>query len=86
LHIEHKSTTDFDEADALSRLIANHTTPENTYVVAAVTTDDVDQEVQTILLDQTSKLPVSVNDMKTASLTDQTLKTICAFINEGWPE
>ncbi len=83
--IEHKSTTDFGEADALSRLISQQTTPEDTYVIAAITGEDIDEEIQEVFQHNTSQIPVKESDLIIATRSDKELQKVIHFIQHGWP-
>jgi len=90
--IEHKATTDFGKADALSRLIAEQTTPDDTYVIAAVHTeaqlpsDDVDFEVQEVFRHNASVLPVNENELVESTQKDVTLSKVIEHVRNGWPQ
>jgi transposase InsO family protein len=84
-HIEHKSTNEFGEADALSRLIAEQATPEDNYVVATIASEPFEHEIYNVVRDQATNLPVSLEEIKSTTAAEQNLQNVRAYILNGWP-
>ncbi|CAH8515513.1 unnamed protein product [Schistosoma bovis] len=80
--INYQPTTDFGQADALSRLIGLHEKQEEEVLVAAI---DVEAEVHKILSDAVSGLPVTFEAIKEASKKDNVLKIVRHCILNKWP-
>ena len=83
--LEHKSTKEFGEADALSRLIGENTMSEEMYVVAAISTDEVESEIVKNSHLQLSSLPVAEKELITETERDHTLKKVTEYTLNGWP-
>ncbi|CAH8672200.1 unnamed protein product [Schistosoma rodhaini] len=80
--IKYNPTTNFGQADALSRLISSQTKHEEDVLVAAV---EAEAEVQAVLTDAIAALPITYENIKEASKRDNTLKTIRHFLLNKWP-
>ncbi|CAH8546802.1 unnamed protein product [Schistosoma rodhaini] len=80
--IKYQPTTDFGQADALSRLISSRTKQEEEVLVAAV---HVEAEVHTVLTGAVSGLPVTFEAIKGASEKDNVLKFVRRCILNKWP-
>ncbi|EYC07744.1 hypothetical protein Y032_0069g372 [Ancylostoma ceylanicum] len=80
--IEYTSTSNFGQADALSRLIAEQSTPEEDMVIAAI-----EMDATTIFNHATSKLPVNARRIAEETAKDPVLKQILEFVKKGvWPK
>nr|CDJ92466.1 RNA-directed DNA polymerase (reverse transcriptase) domain containing protein [Haemonchus contortus] len=79
--IEYVNTKDFGQVDALSRLIASHSSTPEDYVIA-----NVDVDVTAELIENCRHLPVSVETIRTATRADQVIRKIIDYIKSGnWP-
>jgi transposase InsO family protein len=77
--IEYRKSTEFGQADALSRLISAQAAADEDIVVAALQADfDVN------LL--TSTLPVTFEKTREAAQQDAVLGLVMKYIKEGWPD
>ena len=77
--IEYRKSTDFGQADAFSRLVSSHATPDEELVVATLQADfDIDM--------LTNHLPVTFNQLRTVSQEDELLLTVKRFIKTKWPD
>jgi hypothetical protein len=75
----YRKSTDFGQADALSRLISAQSAPDKEMVVAALQAEfDMDM--------LTSHLPVTSNKLHLGSENDALLKTVKKFIKTRWPD
>ncbi|VDP84416.1 unnamed protein product [Schistosoma mattheei] len=74
--MKYQPTTDFQQVDALSRLIGSHTKREEVLVAAV----DVEAELHTVLSDAVSGLSVTFEAIKRASEKDNALKIVCHCI------
>jgi hypothetical protein len=77
--IEYRKSTDFDQADALSRLISSQSTSDEEVVVAALQAD-FNMEMLT------SHLPVTFEELCAISKEDELLQTVKRFIKSRWPD
>jgi transposase InsO family protein len=77
--IEYRKSTDFGQADALSRLISSHPTPDEEVVVAALQAE-FDMEMLT------SYLPVTFGKLRTTTQKDELLQSVKEFIMSRWPD
>ncbi|XGW09657.1 hypothetical protein V3C99_011721, partial [Haemonchus contortus] len=79
--IEYVNTKDFGQVDALSRLIASHSSTPEDYVIA-----NVDVDVTAELIENCRHLPVSAETIRTATRADQVIRKIIDYIKSGnWP-
>jgi hypothetical protein len=77
--IEYRKSMDFGQADALSRLISSHSTPDEEVVVAALQAEfDMDM--------LTSSLPVTFIKLCSIMEKDELLKSVKKFIKSHWPD
>lgn len=80
--IQFRSTTNFGQADALSRLIPKRQSVEEDVVIAAVEADVTTHWETTI-----SSLPVTLADVERATNRDYILNTVADCVKTGdWPE
>ena len=79
--IKYHPTTNFGQADALSRLIGSQAKHEDVLVAAV----EAEAEVQAVLTDAIAALPITFENIKEASKKDNTLKTIRHFLLNKWP-
>ena len=80
--IQFVRTEDFGHADLLSRLMKCHPTTDEEYVIASVR---MEADVNTVLSDSTSSLPVTSEMIATETSKDPVLQSVVFHINEGWP-
>jgi len=77
--IEYRKSTDFGQADAISRLISVHSAPDEEVVVAALQTEfDMDA--------LTSYLPMTFDKLRSSTENDILLQTVKKFIKSRWPD
>ena len=80
--IQYRRTTEFGQADALSRLIASHTPQDEDVVIAKVESD-----VSAVLEETVNRLPVSWKDIRDASERDYVLPGVVDALKSGkWPD
>jgi hypothetical protein len=77
--IEYRKSTDSGQADALSRLISSHATPDEEVVVTAL---QADFNIEML----TNHLPVTFDKLRTVSQEDELLETVKRFIKSSWPD
>jgi hypothetical protein len=75
---EYRKSTDFGQADALSRLISAHSAPDE--VVVAAFQAEFDMDVLT------SHIPVTFNKLRLSPENDALLQTVKKFIKFRWPD
>ncbi|EYB94088.1 hypothetical protein Y032_0175g486 [Ancylostoma ceylanicum] len=79
--IEYRKTANFGQADALSRLIAEQTTPSEDVVIAQAV-----QEAEADCRAITSTLPVDMKMIAEESAKDDTLKNVISYVQKDkWP-
>uniref|UniRef100_A0A0N4W5J5 RNA-directed DNA polymerase n=1 Tax=Haemonchus placei TaxID=6290 RepID=A0A0N4W5J5_HAEPC len=80
--IEYRHTTNFGQADALSRLIAEQSTREEDVVIAAI-----EKDASTIFVNAVSSLPVDARKIAEETSKDPNLKEVLHFVRRGeWPK
>nr|CDJ93709.1 RNA-directed DNA polymerase (reverse transcriptase) and Integrase domain containing protein [Haemonchus contortus] len=80
--IEYRSTTNFGQADALSRLIAEQSTTEEVVVVA-----EVEKDSSAIFVNALSLLPVDAKTIAEETSKDPILKEVLHSVQSGeWPK
>ena len=80
--IQYRATTDFGQADALSRLIGDHQQMSEEAVIAQVSSD---ADVKHILFDAIRALPVTSADIRQATQNDVLLRQVMSHIRGSWP-
>nr|VZI37893.1 unnamed protein product [Spirometra erinaceieuropaei] len=80
--IRYCHTTEFGQADALSRLIINHQEPEEDTATAAIPTED---DVRRQLSDARRGIPVTAADIRRATEQDPVLRQAIAYVQTCWP-
>nr|VZI13561.1 unnamed protein product [Spirometra erinaceieuropaei] len=75
-------TTDFGQADALSRLISNQQEPEEDTVIAAISIED---DVRRQLSDAIRGIPVTAADIRRATEQDPVLRQAITYVQTCWP-
>nr|VZI38168.1 unnamed protein product [Spirometra erinaceieuropaei] len=75
-------TTDFGQADALSRLISNQQEPEEDTVIAAISIED---DVRRQLSDAIRGIPVTAADIRRATEQDPVLRQAITYVRTCWP-
>ncbi|PIO55133.1 hypothetical protein TELCIR_23484, partial [Teladorsagia circumcincta] len=80
--IEYVNTKDVGQVDALSRLIASHSSAPEDYVIA-----NVDVDVTAEFIDNCRHLPVSTETIRTATKDDHVIKKVIDYTKSGkWPK
>ncbi|XP_055639967.1 uncharacterized protein K02A2.6-like [Toxorhynchites rutilus septentrionalis] len=80
--IEYVPTAKFGNADVLSRLIDQHHKSEEDYVITSVI---IEEDVKSVALDSISALPLSFNVVAQSTQADATLRKVCRYLTNGWP-
>ncbi|CAH8538525.1 unnamed protein product [Schistosoma rodhaini] len=80
--IKYQPTTDFGQADALSRLIGSRVKHEEDTLVAAI---EKEAEVHRVLEDAVDGLPVTFKAIKEATINDKTLREVSGYLLTRWP-
>ncbi|KAH9585992.1 hypothetical protein MS3_00007063 [Schistosoma haematobium] len=80
--IKYQPTTDFGQADALSRLIGSQVKQKEDTLVAAIETET---EVHRVLEDAVDGLPVTFKAIKDATENDKTLREVSGYLLTKWP-
>ncbi|BHF58195.1 hypothetical protein SprV_0100114500 [Sparganum proliferum] len=80
--IRYYRTTDFGQADTLSRLISNQQEPEEDTVIAAISIED---DVRRQLSDVIRGIPVTVADIRHATEQDPVLRQAITYVQTCWP-
>ncbi|BHF70642.1 hypothetical protein SprV_0301369500 [Sparganum proliferum] len=80
--IRYCRTTDFGQADALSRLISNQQEPEEDTVIAAISIVD---DVRRQLSDAIRGIPVTAADIRHATEQDPVLRQAITYVQTCWP-
>ncbi|XP_055590370.1 uncharacterized protein K02A2.6-like [Uranotaenia lowii] len=81
-NIEYVSTNQFGYADVLSRLINNHTKPDEDFIIAVV---QLEEDVRVPLDEAISSLPLTFRMVREATSRNPTLQKVIQFIHAGWP-
>ena len=76
------NTEQFGCADMLSRLIAEHSKPEEEYITAAI---HMENEVNQVVTDAVTNLPVKFEEIQKATNEDAELQAVIKYINTAWP-
>ena len=80
--IRYKRTEDFGKADGLSRLIGRHHQQEDDTVIAAISFEG---DVQHELTDAIRGIPVTASEIRAATATDPTLRSVMNYLKTAWP-
>nr|VZI26728.1 unnamed protein product [Spirometra erinaceieuropaei] len=80
--IRYCRTTDFGQADALSRLISNQQEPEEDTVITAISIED---DVRRQLSDAIRGIPVTAADIRHATEQDPVLRQAITYVQTCWP-
>nr|VZI15298.1 unnamed protein product [Spirometra erinaceieuropaei] len=80
--IRYCRTTDFGQADALSRLISNQQEPEEDTVIAVISIED---DVRRQLSDAIRGIPVTAADIRHATEQDPVLRQAITYVQTCWP-
>nr|VZI29970.1 unnamed protein product [Spirometra erinaceieuropaei] len=80
--IRYCRTTDFGQADVLSRLMSNQQEPEEDTVIAAISIED---DVRRQLSDAIRGIPVTAADIRHASEQDPVLSQTITYVQTCWP-
>lgn len=82
-NIEYINTLKFGHADALSRLIKNRQTIDETIVIASVQV--MEEEINRILIDAIRMLPVTAEMIEKATEEDSILSNVIKYLRTSWP-
>ncbi|BHF71132.1 hypothetical protein SprV_0401418700 [Sparganum proliferum] len=80
--IRYCRTTDFGQADALSRLICNQQEPDEDTVITAISIED---DVRRLLSDAIRSIPVTAADIGRATEQDPVLRQAITYVQTSWP-
>ena len=80
--IQYRRTSEFGQADALSRLIHSHPREDEDTVIAATTCEDVSFRE---LGEAIRALPVTATDIQQATQEDELLSQVIDYVRDGWP-
>ncbi|CAH8462024.1 unnamed protein product [Schistosoma rodhaini] len=80
--VQYRRTQHFGQADALSRLISEHSTTDEDAVIASLSTED---HAQCYLTTAVRALPVLESEIQTASRNDPIIKKAMNYVTNGWP-
>nr|VZI47647.1 unnamed protein product [Spirometra erinaceieuropaei] len=80
--IRYRCTTDFGQADALTRLISNQQEAEEDTVIVAIPIED---DVRRRLSDSIRGIPVTVADIRRATEQDPVLRQAITYVQTCWP-
>ncbi|CAH8452171.1 unnamed protein product [Schistosoma rodhaini] len=80
--IQYRRTKQFGQADALSRLINEHSTTDEDAVIASFSTED---HAQCYLTTAVRALPVLESEIQIASRNDPVIKKTMNYVTNGWP-
>ena len=80
--IQYRRTEDFGQADALSRLIGGHQQSEEDTVIASISIED---DMRRQLSDAIRAIPVTADDIRSATESDQLLLQAISYVNVRWP-
>lgn len=74
---------EFGGADVLSRLIGNHSKPEQECVIANIETDN---DLAYVAVNALSIFPLLFNEVAEATQRDYLLRNVKNYIVNGWPK
>lgn len=80
--IQYTSTTEFGNADVLSRLIESSRQEEEEFVIACIRTNDDSENME----ENINVLPITREMIKSASKQDHILQQVIKCIQNGWPD
>ncbi|XP_055584806.1 uncharacterized protein K02A2.6-like [Uranotaenia lowii] len=80
--IEFKSTESFGHADVLSRLIGQHSKPDEDYVIASM---QLEADIRSVQAESVAALPVDHQMILHETKQDRTLQKVLQFIRSNWP-
>ncbi|XP_055522568.1 uncharacterized protein K02A2.6-like [Wyeomyia smithii] len=81
--IEYAQTDKFGNADILSRLINQHTKPDEDVIIACTT---LEEDLRSVAIDSSNQLPLSFSMVEKATASDPSLRKVHRFIRDGWPK
>ncbi|XP_055543397.1 uncharacterized protein K02A2.6-like [Wyeomyia smithii] len=81
--IEYVQTDKFGNADILSRLINQHTKPDEDVIIACTT---LEEDLRSVAIDSSNQLPLSFSMVEKATASDPSLRKVHRFIRDGWPK
>ncbi|KAL3099645.1 hypothetical protein niasHS_003100 [Heterodera schachtii] len=79
---EYVNTTEFGQADALSRLIAKSTSPEEDRDIASM---ECEKEAENFFINALETVSLSSKEIISAGNEDETIKKVKEFVKDGWP-
>ena len=80
--IEHIGTEKFGNADILSRLIDQHTKPDEDFVIASIQLED---DLNQVVNESINNIPVTFDVILKAQTLDSTIKQVVLFMQTNWP-
>ena len=80
--IKYRKTTDFGQADGLSRLIANHQTPMEETVIS---NRAIEKDIRSILTDPIRNIPVTADEIRHESVKDSVIRKAMKYVQKKWP-
>lgn len=82
-NIQYRTTSNFGQADALSRLIADNSAPDEDRVIAAISVED---DILHTFTNAVRALPVTADEVKTATGRDPLLREVMKYTTWSWPK
>ena len=83
LDIHYRRSEDFGQADALSRLIGNHSTTDEDAVTATISMED--DSSAPLLANAVQALPVTAEDVRKATRDDLSIQEAITYVQSRWP-
>nr|CDJ98236.1 RNA-directed DNA polymerase (reverse transcriptase) domain containing protein [Haemonchus contortus] len=81
-HVQYRSTDKFGQADALSRLIATYSAPEEERVISAISADE---DIKHIFTNAVQALPVTADEVRKWTAQDRLLQQVNSYLRRAWP-
>ncbi|CAH8671840.1 unnamed protein product [Schistosoma bovis] len=81
--IQYRRSEDFGQADALSRLISNHSTTDEDTLIATVSTEE--DSGATLLANAVRAMPVTAEDVREATREDPIIQEAITYVQSRWP-
>ncbi|XP_061506314.1 uncharacterized protein K02A2.6-like [Anopheles gambiae] len=80
--IEYVTTEKFGNADILSRLISEHSKPDEDYIIANL---ELEKDVKSVVISNISSLPINFTEVAKQTGKDSILSKVLHFTQNGWP-
>ncbi|XP_049278095.1 uncharacterized protein K02A2.6-like [Anopheles funestus] len=81
--IEYVPSTQFGNADLLSRLISEHAKPDPEYIIAST---ELEQDVSYVATQSIKVFPLNFRDVASATRADPILRQVLRYVLQGWPK